>query len=72
MSNKPSHNVYQVIENKSSDGKDFWTKVGAAWEHKDHKGYNISLDAVPLTGKIVIREATEKPEPTQEDREQIS
>lgn len=72
MSNKPSHNVYQVIENKASDGKDYWSKIGAGWKHKDNKGYNISLDAIPLTGKIVIREATDKAEPTQEDREQIS
>lgn len=72
MSNRPSHIVYQVIENKSSDGKDFWMKMGAGWEHNDSKGFNLTLDAVPLNGKLVIRQATEKNEPTAEDIEQAN
>lgn len=34
----------------------FWTKIGAAWEHEDRKGFNILLTAMPLNGRLVIRE----------------
>ncbi len=50
--NYPSHNVFHVPEGKNA----FWTKIGAAWEHKDGDGYNIELDLVPLRqGRIVLR-----------------
>jgi hypothetical protein len=35
----------------------FWTKVGAAWQHEDGEGYNISLSAMPLSGRLVVRTA---------------
>lgn len=37
----------------------FWTKIGAAWEHEDRKGFNILLTAMPLNSGLVIR----KPKP---------
>lgn len=54
--NRPSHIAYQV-----RDGKDdaIWTRIGAAWRHKDGKGFNLQLDAVPLDGRITLREAHE-------------
>jgi hypothetical protein len=33
----------------------FWTKIGAAWAHEDGDGFNISLTAVPLNGRLVVR-----------------
>ena len=33
----------------------FWTKIGAAWAHEDGEGFNISLTAVPLNGRMVVR-----------------
>lgn len=54
-SNRPSHGVY-VVEGENS----FWTKVGAAWPHQDGRGFNIQLTAVPLAGRLVIREAKER------------
>jgi len=56
--NLPTYNVY-VVE---GDGKDrsYWTKVGGAWQHQDGDGFNISLTAVPLTGRLVIRTRKEK------------
>lgn len=53
-SNLPTHSVYQVIEAEGK--KPFWMKIGAAWAHGDGKGYNLQLDALPLTGRIVVRE----------------
>jgi len=33
----------------------YWSKVGAAWVHKDSKGYTLQLDSVPVGGRIVLR-----------------
>lgn len=49
---RPTHRLYRV----TGEGKDAaWTPIGAAWPNKDGKGFNISCDAVPLTGRIVLR-----------------
>jgi hypothetical protein len=53
----PTHVAYQVREGKD---KGFWTRIGAAWQHKDGKGFNIQLDAVPLDGRIQLRVSTEQ------------
>ena len=50
---KPSHAVY-VVEGEGDNT--FWTKIGAAWEHQDGKGLNITLSALPLNGRLVIRD----------------
>lgn len=49
---KPTHNVF-VVE---GDGeKAYWTKIGAAWQHNDGEGLNVTLSALPVNGRIVIR-----------------
>lgn len=54
---KPTHRIYHVIgEGKASS----WTPIGAAWPNKDGQGFNISYDALPLTGRIVMRAITER------------
>ena len=59
-SNKsPTHVAYQVRDGKD---KGFFTRIGVAWAHKDSKGYNIQLNAVPLDGKITLRVITENKE----------
>ena len=35
--------------------KAFWTKVGAAWFHRDTKGITLQLEVVPINGRIVLR-----------------
>jgi hypothetical protein len=38
----------------------FWTRIGAAWEHKDGKGLTVQLDLVPVNaGRIVLRTPAE-------------
>ncbi len=37
-----------------------WNTVGAVWLHKDGKGADVLLHAIPLTGRIVLRERSEK------------
>lgn len=54
---KPSHIAYQVRENGD---KAYFNNIGAAFEHKDGKGYNINLDAVPVDGKVTLRTFEER------------
>lgn len=32
-----------------------WSRIGAAWTHKDGEGVTIDLEALPLDGKITLR-----------------
>jgi hypothetical protein len=56
--------VYSVIDKgNDKDGnprKDFWHNLGTAFPHKDGKGFQIILEALPLDGKLVIREVEPK------------
>jgi hypothetical protein len=47
------HNVF-VVDGEGDNA--FWTKVGAAWPHEDGKGFNLTLTALPVNGRLVIRE----------------
>ncbi len=47
-----SYTVYCVEER--ADKKDFWTRVGKAWPHKTKSGFSISLNALPLNGRLVV------------------
>lgn len=58
-SKSPTHYAYHVKDGKG-DGKGFWTRCGAAWMHRDGKGFNIQLDFVPLDGSIQLRIAGDK------------
>jgi hypothetical protein len=55
--NRPSHDVF-VVEGEGDSA--YSTRVGRAWAHDDGKGFNISLTALPLNGKLVIREPKPK------------
>lgn len=53
----PTHRLYRVL----GDGRDaIWTPIGAAWPNRDGLGFNLSCDAVPLTGRIVMRTIQER------------
>jgi hypothetical protein len=58
-STKQRHDVF-VVDNYTdkNDGSESanWIRVGVAFPHKDRKGFNIELKAMPTSGKLVIRE----------------
>lgn len=55
---KPTHRIYRV----SGTGKSAsWKEIGAAWPNKDGLGFSITCEAMPLSGRIVMRVITEKP-----------
>lgn len=48
----PALIAYHVPERENAS----WTRIGAAWDHKDGKGYTLALDLVPVAkGRIVLR-----------------
>ena len=59
MSGRPTYRAY-IVEDRDGTTPDehsgYWTKIGAAWPHADGKGLNIVLSALPVTGRIVLRE----------------
>ena len=50
--------AYSVQDTR--DGKGFWNRVGAAWAHKDGQGFDVSLDSMPINGRITLREQRDK------------
>jgi len=46
-----------VVEDYTKGGaeKANWIRVGVAFENKDAKGFNLQLNAIPVTGKLVMR-----------------
>jgi hypothetical protein len=65
MVQKPTHNAYTVrnYEKSTEAGKQDasqWSKIGVAFSHKDGKGLDLVLDAVPVDGRVVLRVAEPK------------
>ena len=55
--NKPTHRLYRVEgEGKTSR----WTEIGAAWPNKDGNGFSITCEAMPISGRIVMRKIAER------------
>jgi hypothetical protein len=46
------HGVF-VVDDEGDNA--FWTKIGTAWAHEHGKGFNVTLSAMPVTGRLVIR-----------------
>jgi hypothetical protein len=47
--------VVEDYKDKSGEEKASWLRVGIAFPHKDGKGFNAELRAVPVSGKLVLR-----------------
>lgn len=55
--NRPAFRLYSVTgEGKSAR----WTDIGVAWATRDGKGFTLTLNALPLNGRIVMRETADK------------
>ena len=62
MDNKPAYVAYQVEDGGQDEdtSKGHWLEIGAAWPHKDGKGYSVNLRALPVNGRVVLREPFER------------
>lgn len=47
--------VVEKYEDEAGAEKSLWTRIGAAFPHKDGQGLNVELKAIPVNGKLVIR-----------------
>jgi hypothetical protein len=63
---QPTHRAYSVIKREGQD--DYWLNLGLAFPHKDGKGFNIILQAIPFDAKIVIREITNDDKDAEDER----
>jgi hypothetical protein len=70
---RPSHKCFVVEGREGANGKEaFWLPIGSAWRHKDGKGFNLQLSALPASGgRIVLREVTEE-EAAGEDSKRVA
>jgi hypothetical protein len=57
--NRPAFRAYTV----TGDGdKARWNDIGVAWHTRNGKGFTLQLNALPLDGRIVMREIKDKPD----------
>ncbi len=56
--NRPTHIAYTVRDGKDRDGKPraFWSRIGAAWAHKDLGG--ITIQGVLANDRPVVQAMT--------------
>lgn len=52
--------ILTVKEPQREGDKAFWIRIGSAWVNKDGVSYSIYLDALPVNGKLQMREPMEK------------
>ena len=58
---RPTHRIYSVTKN--GEDKARWTELGAAWPHKDGKGFNLKFNASPFGEcEVVLRAVKAKQE----------
>jgi hypothetical protein len=57
-SKRPTHTAYSVRNYRKNGeqqtGSD-WTRIGVAWQHQDGEGFDIVLEAIPVSGRLAIR-----------------
>lgn len=58
-SKTPTHTVYFLQPKADSEQSD-WIKVGAAWEHGDKDGLNLSLNILGQKVAVVVRKNKSK------------
>lgn len=54
---KPVYRAYAVKNFRDESGaeRSRWSEIGVLFGHQDHKGFDLLLEAVPFSGRIVIR-----------------
>jgi regulatory Fis family protein len=51
---KHLHGIYSVVPDER--GRDLWVEIGYATRHADGRGFDLTLRALPLERKLVLRE----------------
>ena len=53
-SDRPDMIAY-TVQSRGEDKKAIWTRIGAAWGHRDGKGYELRFSCMPLDGRLTLR-----------------
>jgi hypothetical protein len=56
---RPTHRLYTV---KGEGDIARWIEIGASWTNRDGQGFTLIFDALPIDGRVVMREITERTE----------
>ncbi|MFZ5734387.1 MAG: hypothetical protein ACOY4O_16745 [Pseudomonadota bacterium] len=56
MKRNKENRRYNVFTVDGEGDNAFWSKVGVAFEHEDRAGFNLVLTALPVDGRLVVRE----------------
>lgn len=48
--------IAYTVEDGRKGRKSYWTRIGRLFAHEDGKGYDLLLNALPMNGRVVIRE----------------
>jgi hypothetical protein len=51
--------VYSIVSDEG--GRDLWVENGYATQHADGRGFDLTLRALPLDSKLVLREPFDEP-----------
>lgn len=57
---------YDIIVGRESNGKTYWTKIGAAFE-RENGGFSLSFDALPIPGEKGCRALMVEPKSDRRD-----
>lgn len=58
MSSNGKLRVYTIVERAGASP--FWLRLGNAVQHKDGKGFSMNLQAMPVSGLLVVRQYDEE------------
>lgn len=50
----PSNHLLAYTVKEIAGNRSIYTKIGAAFPHKEGPGFNVELDAYPVDGRLVI------------------
>jgi hypothetical protein len=71
MTETQAPNLYAyAVEDAPRGKKSYWTRIGRLFQHKDGKGFDLVLNALPINGRIVIRQEEPEQAPTPEQPQQ--
>jgi hypothetical protein len=60
--------VYSIVSDE--DGHDLQVEIGYATQHRDGRGFDLTLRALPLTSKLVLRELDQDDSRQDQSREE--
>jgi hypothetical protein len=58
--NNPDLLAVKNFEKKDGGHDAAWRQIGAAWFHKDGEGLDVVLEALPVSGRVVLRKFKDK------------